>query len=63
MSIADLFDLRVLSTTQIWVVMSQQYGLSVLVSQTSFCGETSGGIVKCELFSHHHHHHRVLSRL
>ena len=28
-----------------------QYGISALVSQTSFCGETSGGVEKCRLFS------------
>ena len=28
-----------------------QYGISALVSQTSFCGETSGGVAKCRLFS------------
>ena len=39
------------STTQIWVVMCHQYGISVLVSQTSFGGETSGGVTKCQLFS------------
>ena len=27
------------------------YGISVLVSQTSFHGETSGGVAKCRLFS------------
>ena len=37
------------STTQIWVVTRPQYGISALVSQTSFCGETSGGIAKCFL--------------
>ena len=26
-------------------------GISALVSQTSLCGETSAGIVKCQLFS------------
>ena len=31
------------STTQIWVVTRHQYRISALVSQTSFCGETSGG--------------------
>ena len=31
------------STTQIWVVTRHQYGISALVSQTSFRGETSGG--------------------
>ena len=30
-------------TTQIWVVTRHQYRISALVSQTSFCGETSGG--------------------
>ena len=39
------------STTQIWVVTSHQYGTSALVSQTSFRGETSGGVAKCRLFS------------
>ena len=39
------------STTQIWVVMRHQYGISVLVSQRSFVGETSGSIAKCLLFS------------
>ena len=38
-------------TTQIWVVTRHKYGISVLVSQTSFCGETSGSIAKCRLFS------------
>ena len=28
-----------------------QYGISVLVSQTSFGGETSGRVAKCRLFS------------
>ena len=27
-----------------------QYGISALVSQTSFRGETSGGVVRCRLF-------------
>ena len=39
------------STTQYWVVTSHQYGISALVSQMSFRGETSGGVVKCRLFS------------
>ena len=37
------------STTQIWVVRCDQYGISVLVSQTSFGGETSGSVAKCRL--------------
>ena len=39
------------STTQIWVVMCHQHGISALVTQTSFGGETGGGIAKCWLFS------------
>ena len=38
------------STTQIWVVMRHQYGISALVSQTSIREETSGGVAKCRLF-------------
>ena len=34
-----------------WVATHHQYGISALVSQTSFHGETVGGIVKCHLFS------------
>ena len=30
-------------TTQIWVVTRHQYGISTVVSQTSFCGETVVG--------------------
>ena len=37
--------------TQIWVVTRHQYGISAFVSQTSFRGETSGGVAKCRLFS------------
>ena len=39
------------STTKIWAVTRHQYGISALVSQTSFHGETSGGVAKCRLFS------------
>ena len=39
------------STTQIWVVMCHQYGISALISQTSFCMESVGDIAKCCLFS------------
>ena len=38
-------------TTQIWVVTRHQYGISTLVPQTSFRGETSGGVAKRQLFS------------
>ena len=37
------------STTQVWVVTRHQSGISALVSQTSFRGETSGGVAKCWL--------------
>ena len=39
------------SSTQIWVVMHHQYGISALVSQMSFGEETSGSVAKCRLFS------------
>ena len=39
------------STTQIWVVKRHQYGISALVSQRPFVGETSGSVAKCRLFS------------
>ena len=39
------------SFSQIWVVTRHQYGLSALVSQTTFRGETKGGVAKCQLFS------------
>ena len=42
---------RKVITTQIWVVTHHQYGISVLVSQTSVGEETSGGVAKCRLFS------------
>ena len=39
------------STTQIWVVMHHQCGISALISQMSFGRETSGSVAKCWLFS------------
>ena len=42
------------STTQIWVVTCHQYEISALIPKMSFCGDvfkTSGGVVKCRLFS------------
>ena len=39
------------SFSQIWVVTRHQYGISMLVSQTTFRGETKGGVAKCQLFS------------
>ena len=38
------------STTQIWVVTRHQYGITVLISQTSFRGETSVDFAKCRVF-------------
>ena len=35
----------------LWVFTRHQYGISAVVSQTSFCVETSGAIAKCGLFS------------
>ena len=32
--------------------MHHQYGISALVSQMSFGGETSVSVAKCQLFSH-----------
>ena len=39
------------SPTQVWVVTRHQNGISAVVSQTSFRGETNGGVTKCQLFS------------
>ena len=39
------------STTQIMVVTRHECGISALVSQTWFGGETSGSVAKCWLFS------------
>ena len=39
------------NTTQIWVVTRHQYGISALVSQTSFRRETVVGVARCRLFS------------
>ena len=39
------------SITQIKIVTRHQYGIFTLVPQTSFCGETSGGVAKGRLFS------------
>ena len=43
--------LPIRNTTQIWVVTCHQYGISALVSQTSFGGETRGSDAKCRLVS------------
>ena len=39
------------STTHIWVVTRHQYGISALVTQTSFCEGSSGDLAKRRLFS------------
>ena len=39
------------STTQIWEVTLCQQGISALVSNTSFCSETTEGVAKFRLFS------------
>ena len=38
-------------TIQIWLMTRHQYGISGLVAQTSFRGETSGSVAKCRLFN------------
>ena len=38
------------STSQIWEVTGHQYGISVLIPQTSFHCETGGDEAKCQLF-------------
>ena len=40
------------STTLIWIVTHHQYGISAIISQTSFRDETSDGVAKCRLFFH-----------
>ena len=45
--------LQPISTAQIWTVMNYyavQYAISVIVTQMSFCGETSGIIMNFWLF-------------
>ena len=44
------FESEALSSSA-WVVTRRRYGISALVSQTSFSGETSGSVAKCRLFS------------
>ena len=48
--VSDLFH-PIRSTTDLLVVMRHQYGVSALVSQTSFREETSGGVAKFRLSS------------
>jgi len=44
------------STTSILVVTRHQYGISVLVTQTSFCEGSSGDLAKFRLFSQAKHY-------
>ena len=46
------------STTKIWVVTRHQYGISALVTQTSFCEGSSGDLAKRVLFSQANIHER-----
>jgi len=39
------------STSNIWVVTRHQYGISPLVTQTSFCEGSSGNLTSRRLFS------------
>ena len=39
------------STSQIWVVMHHQYGISEVFARKSFHWKTSGVVIKCQLFS------------
>ena len=41
----------IIFSTLTWIVTRHQYGFSVLVSQTPFHRETSGGVTKCQLYS------------
>ena len=38
------------STTQISVTIHHKYGISAVVTQTSFREQTVGGVAKCQLF-------------
>ena len=46
-----LRSIEIRSTTKIWVVTRHQYGISALVTQTSFCEGSSGDLAKRRLFS------------
>ena len=41
----------IIGNTQIWVVKRLQYGISALVTQTSFPREITGSVRNCWLFS------------
>ena len=41
-----IFFQPVRSATKIWIVMHHQYGISALVTQTSFCEGSSGDLAK-----------------
>ena len=43
------------------VVTHHEYGISALISQTSFGGETSGRVAKCRLFSQAMLHQKMIT--
>ena len=47
----EIFLQPIRSTTQILVVTRHMYGISALISQTSFREEASGGVARYRLFS------------
>ena len=47
----DLIGWKFASTSHIWVMTRHQYGISALVSETSFDGETSGDDANISFFS------------
>ena len=49
--LVGIFFQPIRSTTKVWVVTRHQYGISALVTQTSFCEGSSGDLVKRRLFS------------
>ena len=55
------------STTQIWEVTPQQYGVFAFVPQTSFRGKINSGVAECRLFSwaafkSNHRHSKLTNR-
>ena len=48
------------STTQIWVVTRDQYGISTDIPQMPFCAETSSGVATPGLFSQAREAYRIL---
>ena len=48
------------STTKVWVVTRHQYGISALVTQTSFCEGSSGDLARRRLFSQARYRYKIL---